>query len=236
MKKLIFILLCFVSCSGIEYPVYYSSVTVTGLYKSIETGNNGLIYSTARGATSGTFADANTAFGITTVQNILGVKTFLRIGFMFDISTLPSEVVLDSATVKVYCLDVVLDGGDNLGVALYDADAINCTADDLTNYAKSVGSNAGLPTWRMIAYKPSVAVGYQTFTIAYLPTSGVYGSQFVAFGLGSYKYDYVSETPPLVRYPNVYWNLFSETNRPEITIYYHSLTAATKKIKIIGII
>lgn len=243
MKKITFLLLILVSCSGI-YPsdeeitvTNYGTFTVTGLYKSVYTGYIGLVYNTVRNATEGDGAEANTEYGSTVSwEDFYFSNHIARIGMIFDISTLPDNIVVDSIQVKVYCNYVDWGAGENLGAVLYFSDAITCTQDDLTNYATVVGSNAGLPLFRMLDYIESIDVGYQTFTTDRIPYSGVYGDNYASFGLGCYQYDYISEAPPWFVSPSANWNLFTTTNKPQLIIYYSSFTPAPKKIKIIGVI
>jgi hypothetical protein len=244
MKKLAFVLLIMMSCSGIfpEKEIiiesnYSSPLTITGLYKSINSGLVGLLYDNIRNAINGEEADANTEYGITSSWEDFYLSNHIaRIGMIFDISSLPENIVIDSIQVKVYCTAAHWDGGDNLGAVLYSADAITCIQDDLSNYATAVGSNAGLPVFKELDIIENIAVGYQTFTAYNLPISGIYGDNYASFGLGCYQYDYIFESPPWFVSSFIDWYLFSATNQPQLIIYYSGFTPAPKKIKIIEVI
>jgi len=223
MKRLMFIFLLIGSVTYGQSPL-----VITGAYRSCGVYRNGLVWNTVRSTESGDGYTQNPAsYQVANTRN-LGVYAIARAGVMFDVSSLPSGSVIDSVKLKLYCTPGF--GSDVKGLAIMNAWSMECGTYTLTDYSAC----QPIPP-KILTHKTSTASGYNTYNVnAIPPVTGL--SNIAGYMIIGYDYDYLN-TSPTGDDLEIYVNLSSETNKPELTIYYSSAPVpSTKKIKIIGII
>jgi len=241
MKKIAFLLLALVSCSGIYFSdedferemSYTSPLIVTGVTTSIWVRNYGLNFGTIRSDYRGINYSVDPASqSIKTGINALFVYDIERIGLLFDYSSLPDGVTVDSVFLKLYNT-----GSYSLvGIAIYSANyLLNVNESD---YIKTIGGYQYNPAFNLITHTTETGAGYNIIKVnslpPYLGPGG--GGKTASYGLGEYEHDYLGIPPS---YTSSYEIEFDITAgyEPELIIYYHTTpTPSPKKIKIIGVI
>jgi hypothetical protein len=240
MKKLAFIVLVLVSCSGIYpsdeeiviQPSYSSPLIITGVASSIWVQNYGLNYGTIREDYQAiNYSVSPSSQSVRTSINAIFVYTIERIGLTFDYSALPDGVIVDSVFLKVY------NTGDYslVGLAIYSANyLLNLTNSD---YIKTIGGYQYNPAFNLITHTTETGAGYNIIKVnslpPYLGPGG--GGETASYGIGEYEHDYMATPPPYTSNYNIELNI-TDGYLPELIIYYSAYTPSTKKIKIIGVI
>ena len=250
MKKVAILLLALVSCSGTYLPDDdftgitpnwsdgVSPDTITGLYlasyasrSTTETWG----WSALRVTTTSTF---NLTVNLATPSYVRisstwytgDIRTIIRSGIIFDASTVPDDVMIDSVKLKLYHHE----SGGTFGTAIYSAPYLRCTDTDRDWMTKIGGALS--PTYRIITYSSSTTDGWHTYSVNSLPKSLVYGDNYISYGIGEYLFDYIGSDP----YPSGGGGGkidVGTSNTPQLIIYYSDIpTPSPKKIKIIGVI
>ena len=168
-----------------------------------------------------------------------------RIGLIFDyVNIVPSGKKIDSIFLYLY----VISFTPGAGFVVCDAPLLWCQDVDVDiwdeaydyTFAASGGSTNISPYWKayyhVIGYKsPITGTGYWRVRLDYLPSSIHYGAMWSGIGICEYAHDYVGSVPDDAY--SVGFNLSSETNRPQLVIYYSDPPPSnTQKSTIIGVI
>jgi hypothetical protein len=239
MKKLAFILLVMMSCSGIcpekeeiSEMAYSSPLIITGVSSSMWIQNYGLSWNTIREDYKGiNYSISPSAQSVRASYNVILINTIERIGLIFDYSSLPDGVTIDSVFLKLYNNDAY----SLVGLAIYSANyLLNLTTSD---YIAMIGGHQYNPAFNLITHTTETDAGYNIIKVNTLPpyVGPGGGGKTACYGLGEYEHDYLNVLPP---YTSDYSIEIAITAgyEPQLIIYYTSTTPAPKKIKIIEVI
>jgi hypothetical protein len=263
MKKLLIILSVFtIACSEPNFPIEDIGVSgyvadsvvvpyasLTGYYTSTITspigGNPATYWYLLRNQQRGEERHFSPTTGHAKAEKFLAYfYEISRSGLVFNYTSyLPSDKKIDSIFLYLY----VTSFSSGSGIVICDAPLLWCQEvevgiwDEVFDYtfAATGGPYDTNPYWKayyeVIGYKsPITGTGYWRIRLNYLPGSR-YGSMLSALGICEYAHDYVGTTPD-GQY-DVEFNLSSETNKPQLVIYYSDPPPSnTQKSTIIGVI
>jgi hypothetical protein len=224
MKITIFIILLFVS-TGLRAQ---STWVKSGLYRSIS--NNALILGNNMVSCSQGINDVFGRVSYTKENQFLWQFRSQRVGIMFDISTLPDGITVDSLQIKLYSA-----GDYDVGVAISNRENIefsvlSCGDDHIYSHPYATPASWACTT-------TSTSAGYNTYTLFNTTRNLFYGDNYLSFGIVEYQHDYSYVLPEYGEDDYVYFYLNTVDAKPELIIYYHTTpTPSPKKIKIIGVI
>lgn len=179
--------------------------------------------------------------------SIYGTRNVSRGGIIFDASSFPMNVVIDSIFLKIYCSSMSVSDytSTNPRVAVYNAPGIFC--DTTGNIAEDnyhdefwhmVGTRRGSTkrsgAWTIAGYSGYISssgwwnIKLTSKTLPYLQEPDYLSNRYVGYGIGDYTYEYLDS-------PNIDSNVISprydidpgktnwrtKTHPPELIVYYH---------------
>jgi len=223
MKKIIGLLLltsCTLAMSddiGTYYPVTTSTqLTITGVYKSSFSANSGFSWDDTRSDYYGNSYTQNpTVQSIEASQNLVLIKRIARIGLIFDISSLPVGVTVDSVFLQLYNTGAFT----TVGTAIYTGRYLVCGSSSTADYSASCGGGVYKPLFDLLSYQTNSSAGYNTFRVDALPKSDIYGDDYVGYGVGEYEHDYIDLRPAVGESFEVEYDI-GFSSLPKLIIYY----------------
>lgn len=225
MKKLIFIIPLFISLGLMSQSTWVKY----GLYRS--TSTNALVLGNTQISCGAGIDDAEGAVQYSRESSFLWSFRYKRIGIMFDISSLPSNIVVDSCRIKLYSA-----GNYDIGIAISNRpnikfEGLSCSHDNSYINPHTIPQSEVYTT-------TNTPFGYNTYTLRTFTKNYYYGDNYVSFGIVEYQHDYSSVVPIYGDDNYVYFYLNTIDVKPELTVYYHTnpTPPSPKKIKIIGVI
>lgn len=227
MKKVLFILFL------IGNTCFGQPTTIDGVYKSAMYGslNNGIIpsWDNTRKLISSTFefqADPSECNFL--VERSVTQCEILRTVLIFNVSSLPTNITIDSVKLRLYS---TYNTGKTVVV----------TADhwsSCTKYENDWERQTGVAPYEYLSLLTATSNNtyFETWVNA-LPTNYIFGQQYVGYCLSEYYHDYINSSPAIGGNHFGRFNCNSESNKPQLVIYWHSnQTPTSRKIKIISIL
>jgi hypothetical protein len=246
MKKLLIILFCFISCSAVDEEIVITAnytTTIVGVEHSYRSGLTDFVGTGGWVDIVGVQGSAlqfqkDPATALVKAKNDLVPLYFTckRIGLMFDVSSIPNNMIIDSVQLQLYNIN----GPSAVGVAIY-ANPYYWENNGLLQESKDPYYNArrfsAYPEIPLITYRSSTIGGYNTYNLGTsLPYCYYYpGYRYVGYGICEYQHDALKVTPTGDN--ELEFNTNAASNNPKLIVYYHDTpTTSPKKIKIISIL